>query len=680
MNTHGPNPFRVTRAADYSDKEILEYWVDLSDDGGFESMVQPTLEMPMLILGGKGSGKTHLMRYFSFPLQRIRHSTDLIQGICGDGYLGLYMRCSGLNSTRFCNKGQSSEVWKDVFAYYMELWLAQLAVDACAELFVAMGRTLSESTKLISSIRILFDDPHPDFPNTFTELQSHLYFLRRELDIAINNCALDRTLKIKIRATSGKLVFGIPQAIVTHVSETSTIRFVYLIDEFENLTTEQQKLINTLIREKENPCSFKIGARLWGVRTYSTYCADEDNKEGSEYERLPLDARMRDNEERYAGFARRLVQRRLVKSGILTTPLPNDDLLKEFLSSAFKRETSKDIPQFLHVEHSQRPYFKTLRNALLAGLDAGFAPGIDSTKEIDYLIRDLSLPNSPILEKLNCFMLYQQWSSGKNLVVAAAEIKSKCFHYSKSNDSSVAYYKKLGHWKTDLIAQLRRESNTKQLYSGFDRFIELSWGNPRHLLILLKHVISWASFKAEIPFTNQPISHGAQFEGVKEAADWFYRDAVIRGADGRRIQEAINRIGTLFRSIRYSHKPSECSLSTFSVDPASISSETDRLLRVSSESLMLIDVGQQKDRNSERVDWKFQLNRMLAPRWEISYSRRGALALSGKEVNALFDPEYTDQFEGLLKLRIDRMKAPFFRTRASRTNVDQDVFPWDPLA
>ena len=605
---------------------------------------------------------------------------SIIKGVCSEGYLGLYMRCSGLNSTRFRDKGQSSEVWRDVFAYYIELWLAQLTVDACAELLVAMGRTLAETSKLVSAIRRLFDAPHPDYPTTFKELQEHLYFLRRELDIAINNSALDRTLKIRIRATSGKLVFGIPRAIATHVPETSNLRFVYLIDEFENLTMPQQKLINTLIREKENPCSFKIGARLWGVRTYSTYCADEDNKEGSEYERLPLDARMRDNETRYAVFARRLVQRRLVKSGILTTPFPNDDLLKEFLSRAFEIETTGDVPQFLNAEHSQRPYFKALRSALLEGIEAGVSPGIDSPKEIDDLIQNLSVPSSPIFEKLNCFMLYQQWSAGKNLIVAAAEIKSECSRYRDSDDSGMAYHKKLGHWKADLLAQLRRESNAKQLYSGFDRFSELSWGNPRHLLILLKHVLSWASFKAEVPFSKQSISHRAQFEGVREAADWFFRDAAIQGPDGKRVQEAINRIGTLFRSVRYSHKPSECSLSTFSVDPASISPETYRLLKVSSESLLLINVGQQKDRNSERVDWKFQLNRMLAPRWDISYSRRGALALSGKEVNALFDPEYTSQFEGLLKLRIDRMKAPFFRSRRARTNVDQDIFQWDPRA
>ena len=60
------NPFSVTRAADFTDQQIYQYWVDLADSGGFFELVKPRSEMPMLILGGKGSGKTHIMRYLSF--------------------------------------------------------------------------------------------------------------------------------------------------------------------------------------------------------------------------------------------------------------------------------------------------------------------------------------------------------------------------------------------------------------------------------------------------------------------------------------------------------------------------------------------------------------------------------------------------------------------------------------
>src|SRR5712691_10197900 len=128
------NPFSVTRAADFTDEQIHHYWVDLADgSGGFSELIKPRSAMPMLILGGQGSGKTHIMRYLSFPLQQIRHTHDLVNGIRQEGYLGIYMRCSGLNSARFRGKGQTEEVWVTVFAYYMELWLAQMAVNTCHE-------------------------------------------------------------------------------------------------------------------------------------------------------------------------------------------------------------------------------------------------------------------------------------------------------------------------------------------------------------------------------------------------------------------------------------------------------------------------------------------------------------------------------------------------------------------
>ena len=81
MNETPTNPFNITKAVDFNDQEINDYWVDIPSGEGFAAMAKPTSPMPMLILGGKGSGKTHLMRYFSYPLQRIRYGKDVLGGI-----------------------------------------------------------------------------------------------------------------------------------------------------------------------------------------------------------------------------------------------------------------------------------------------------------------------------------------------------------------------------------------------------------------------------------------------------------------------------------------------------------------------------------------------------------------------------------------------------------------------
>ena len=149
-----------------------------------------------------------------------------------------------------------------------------------------------------------------------------------------------------------------------------------------------------------------------------------------------------------------------------------------------------------------------------------------------------------------------------------------------------------------------------------------------------------------------------------EASEWFYRDARMLGREGQLVMDSVNRLGTLFRGIRFSDKPSECSCSTFSADASRSSDTSRRVLDLSEKWSLLIDVGAQRDRNTERIDAKYQLNRMLAPRWDLSIYRRGVLALSSEEFNAIFDPEHVQQFDGLLETRVARMSAPWFGRRS----------------
>lgn len=118
------NPFEVTKAVDFTDEEIAATWVDLPG-GGFKSLVDPRSPMPRFLVGGKGGGRTHLLRYFSYPLQCLRHTDDRIKGIQSDGYVGIYFRCGGLNSSRFAGKRQDEDTWATVFSYYTEVWFGQ---------------------------------------------------------------------------------------------------------------------------------------------------------------------------------------------------------------------------------------------------------------------------------------------------------------------------------------------------------------------------------------------------------------------------------------------------------------------------------------------------------------------------------------------------------------------------
>jgi hypothetical protein len=653
------NPFNTTKASHLSDQEIEDYWVDITtDDGyGFLELANPTSPMPMLILGGKGSGKTHLMRYMSYALQKIRHEKDIVSGIKQEQYLGVYFKCSGLNAARFSGKGVGEDIWGDIFAYYMELWLAQILLEIINNAFSKTEEFLRNEAEICKDIYDLFDSPDFDKPENLNTFIRTLNELQKKVNTTVNNSSLTRSVEIKILVTSGKLTFGIPQIVVSRIASLNAVQILYLIDEFENLAEPQQKYINTLLREKEGPCSFKVGSRLYGIKTLRTFSADEENKEGSEYELVHLDANLRKTKKSYSEFALRICQRRLIESGY-----PKLDLGECFEVIP----TSRYMEEYANYLTSGKgngapPYFTELRDHLEKGLRTNATSGIHSREDIERIISSLEVPKYIFLEKVNTFLLYQDWYSGENLIDAAARISEDCKHYLQGQKST-RLEQAISHFKEDLIAQLIREYKHKQLYLGFDTFIDMSDGLPRNLLIILKHIFRWSSFNGEQPFQRGcNISIESQRRGVKDASEWFYNDARLIGPEGEAVKSSINRLASLFREVRFSDKPSECSISSFSADLSYSSQPARHIIDLAEKWSLLISIeGGQKNRNSQRVDPKYQVNSMLAPRYDLPVSRRGALAFNPEEINAIFDPAHFNEFQEVFRERIERMTAPIF--------------------
>lgn len=650
------NPFNVTKAVDFSDQEIMDFWVDISDEGGFLQMANPTSPMPMLVLGGKGSGKTHLMRYLSYPLQKLRHEEEPWSGILKERYLGIYFRCGGLNAARFGGKGIDDDVWGAVFAYYMELWIGQLVVETVIDAFQSNEEFLQNEPSIVSGILDLFDSADFEEPRVLTDWIATLKSLQKKVNSAVNNSSITRSLDIRILATSGKLTFGIPQAFASRLPSLKNVQFLYLVDEFENLAEPQQKYINTLYREKESPCSFKIGSRLYGVRTFRTFSADEENKEGSEYETLFLDENLRKTKKNYTTFARHLCEKRLREAGYLNSDLDQAFEIipsSKLMESLVKHLTSSKNITFPHLEKLQKKLDQAVRSRVNNGLK--------SKADVQRVISNIKVTENIFVEKVNTFLLYQDWYSGKDLVTASEEIRQECENFLNS-DEPTRLDQVLSYFKADLVAQLLRDYRQKQLYLGFETFIEMSDGLPRNLLIILKHIFRWAIFNGENPFQRgEVISLESQRKGVREASDWFYHDARMTGVDGELVRASIDRLATLFREIRFSDKPSECSLLAFSADLSPTSEQARESIDIAERWSLLIKIeGGQRDKNSKRVDPKYQINSMLSPRWDLPFSRRGTLALKCDEVNSIFDQSFVSCFDDFVKERVDRMTAPSF--------------------
>ena len=417
-----PNPFDITKAVDFTDREISDYWVDMPGGEGFMQLTKPTSPMPMLILGGKGSGKTHVMRYFSYATQKIWHADSVIDGIRSDGYIGIYLRCSGLNAARFAGKGQSDDVWASLFPYYMDLWLSQLLLVTVQDALASADQHFDDERAICQRVVELFASDDAPVPQTVPELIEMLRRLHTEVDMAVNNCALTSHLDVRILVGPGGLVFGIPRILAEAFAPLHDIQFLYLIDELENLSAEQQKYVQTLVREKVQPSSFKLGARLYGVKTYATYGGEEENKEGSEYECLRLDERLRakaGTRGAYRKFALDLCFKRLQEGRYVSQAPKSANARRKYVESCFETLSQEPGDDPFGTRYTafvlekcrpeKRPHWDRLTDHLRQGGHADAAPGVTSDECAARIVSLLSCPQHPLLEKTNIFLLYQQW-------------------------------------------------------------------------------------------------------------------------------------------------------------------------------------------------------------------------------------------------------------------------------
>ncbi|MFN7957244.1 MAG: hypothetical protein U0P46_02795 [Holophagaceae bacterium] len=650
------NPFDLVKASDFSDSQIYEYWVDLTEDSrGLLSLIKPRLIMPMLLLGGKGSGKTHLMRYCSAPVQAMR-TGNLWSAVTTEGYLGTYVRADGLNHGQFSGKGQEDDVWATIFGYYFELWVVINLLDNVKILFESPNSDEFPINQFLDQVIDLFNIDPGFKEKSLTGLIDYLKTAQKKIDFSVNNSSLTRKLdNIIITFSPGKLLFGIPSILANLSTSLRDVIFLYMIDEVENLTEDQQKFINTLIRYRKGNATIKIGARLYGILTYETNGSGEPIRQNAEYELVELDAFLREQEDDYTELIKDLVRKRLERAGITLNTNREDDLEKAFEPINSSNYYSQ-LLQFVTIGTSksgERPYFNRLRKQLALFYKNETEPAIDE------ILNLLKLPEYPLLEKNNILLFYKWANSSAEFIDVARRIAEQAKLFASGNRASAEDYDQtLKHFDSDLLAQLHRDYRRKIPYAGLENFVRSSQGVPRNLLGILKNVYRRSLFAGESPFQGGVISIQAQTDGVMDSAAWFWDDSQP-DKYGSEVRESIERLAEFFRSVRYSDKPAECDLCTFNVNVDGLTEVSQKTLKHAENWSYLIRIRDgSKNKNTKRIDEKFQLSPMLAPKWGLSPHRRGTIEIQPDLANSIFGKQDRSEFERLLKLRISRMLAP----------------------
>ena len=140
--------------------------------------------MPMIIVGSKGSGKTHIMKYFSYELQKITKPFN--EGLVKDKFIGVYIRCSGFNADKFSGKGVSDDIWAALYAYYWELWIGERITSILIDLQINNLIVDFNESDFVNNVLKLFSKQEVKF-NTLTELNDYFLLLQRNVEYEVQN-------------------------------------------------------------------------------------------------------------------------------------------------------------------------------------------------------------------------------------------------------------------------------------------------------------------------------------------------------------------------------------------------------------------------------------------------------------------------------------------------------------
>lgn len=280
-----------------------DYRAEWPPDRFRELFVEPTYfkkleaRRPSLLVGGRGTGKTTVLRSLRFDatLQRLEAQG---RGYGDQEHLGIFLRMNKNRVHAFKGGGLDIETWRKSFAHYFNL----LACSELARLTIWLEQQVG-LTLLPDRVADVCRDLAIREVSTASELRNEIQSSVSELQIFVNNPGHAQQPMLSM-AESPLQKF----ASVLHEENglTQGRPIFCCIDEYENLLEDQQAILNTYIKHSEPPLSYKVGVRVNGLHTHQTI-------EGSDLLRTPDDYEQIDiASEGFEYFANAVAERRLL--------------------------------------------------------------------------------------------------------------------------------------------------------------------------------------------------------------------------------------------------------------------------------------------------------------------------------------------------------------------------------
>lgn len=539
---------------------------------------------PCVLMGGRGTGKTTVLRGLSYKGQYALNNDD-IDKFDLNSYVGVYFRCDTNHVHAFNGKGIDNETWMKIFAHYFNLILTSEILE-----FVAWHKELKPDDEVLPeraccliATSLHLGDDISDYKKLMDVLETAMYKFQAD----INNIADGNMPMLSLAGDPIKIVTEQAEKLRQFRDKT----FYLLIDEYENLLDSQQQIVNTLLKHVPQSYTIKIGVREMGWRVKHTMNPQESVIDPADYVLFNIvDEFTDETPDKFESFARNVCQLRI------------KDLLEE-------DGVEFDIEQAL----GNLPYE-----------EEAVKLGVEQTSLYKNILEyekksEMDLDVSPLYK---FFLSY--WSENHKLM-----FKDEIADYLSNTKIWNTRYE---NYKYSLLFKIRTgrgSGGIQKYYAGWSTFVKLANGNIRYLMELVYR--SYYLYLQEGGDIAKPVSADIQTKAARNVGWKNLTELEGTWSNGAQLTRMVQTLGTIFSRLAKEGENSAPETVQFEIE-GERSERTEELLQAGIMNLALIRMPANKQSGRGSVkEFMYSLHPIFAPYFIYSFRRKRKMGLSDAE-------------------------------------------------
>jgi hypothetical protein len=593
----------------------------------------------IILQGSRGCGKTTYIRYFShwtqFDKKRPSLESESVRSII------LYWK----PDTAFFRS--ISYGWlkdEESYRFFMSISGLELfyefisALDNISHHWPEINQELDTSIDFWENIELITGVNKRSFSSQLQWVKKQLYIA----ETAIQGPDTEHLIKISPSAVL-KLLIPIVQR---DCSKLKGVRFSVYVDEFENLSEQQQKIINGYRKGSD-------ASLTWNV-AHKRFAKIVNNTDGVEQVTVTDDFRNLYMEEIY-GAERKIdapdgVYEYGVSSRVFTSEVFLHGLLSEGVISDINGLTLETLTDRKHINQRQK---KSYQNDVLALMKKLFpepiTPDLAKNAMEQKAVRNLvlkQLTKYQIIPKKTLETFVSEKPADALVTWCISQQKTfkpnQLLEYIENGNSAFKERIKTYSMASLLNMNIRFDYIDIPIYSGFDRFISLSQSNIRHFVELCYQSLNQHNTECNVTtLTDIPsVTFQQMHQGAIETSLSFIGKVNSFEPLGQKLALLVNRLGMLFQIYQRQSVQSEPEKVSIVVEGiyGEFPEDISDLLEAAKCWRVLIQDNITRDRSARNVvsaSSQFRLSPICSPGFSISYRKGRTVQLSVREFQDL---------------------------------------------